>query len=193
MNQATDKVLRDFFDKNKNMFDGSQVRARHILISAKEKTAKAAEDARSQCAEVKKVIETTVAEELKKLPPQADPLAQEKERMKLVEKAFIESAKYSECPSSKMGGDVGWFPRTGLMVEPFARAAFALKPYQVSDVVTTEFGYHLILPLEQKQGKEHPFEDIKGAVMEVYCGRLKDAILAREKPTAKIAVNPAPK
>jgi parvulin-like peptidyl-prolyl isomerase len=192
--QATDKVLRDFFDRNKTMFDGSQVHSRHILVTAKDKTPQAAEQAKGKALGIKKVIEETVAEELKKLPAATDNLGREKERMKLLERAFMKVAsEESACPSKTEGGDVGWFPRTGAMVEPFARAAFALKPYQISDVVSTEFGYHLIMTVEQKQGKEYQFDEVKPAVMEVYCERLRDAIVAREKPTAKIVTNPAPK
>jgi peptidyl-prolyl cis-trans isomerase C len=192
--QASEKVLRDFFDKNKSMFDGSQVRARHILVTATDKTPQAGEQAKTKAATIKKVIEDAVAEELKKLPAAADNLEGEKERRKLLENAFaLAASEKSECPSKKEGGDVGWFRRVGDMVEPFARVAFALKAYQMSDVVSTEFGYHVILTAEQKQGKEVQFDEAKSAVMEVYCDRLRDAIVAREKPTAKIVTNPAPK
>jgi parvulin-like peptidyl-prolyl isomerase len=186
--QGTDKVLREMFDKNKNMFDGSQMQARHILIAA---TAATATEAQQKLAAIRKQIDAEVSGELVKLPPNTDNLAREKERMKALDKAFAAAAmRDSSCPSKAQGGDLGWFPRAGVMVEPFARAAFALKPYQMSDPVTTEFGYHLILATDAKQGKEVKFEDVRPFVQEVYGERLREAIVASYKPRSKIEIQP---
>lgn len=50
---------------------------------------------------------------------------------------------FSECPSGKAGGDLGEFGK-GMMVPSFEKAAFGLMPGEVSGIVRTQFGFHLI-------------------------------------------------
>jgi peptidyl-prolyl cis-trans isomerase C len=186
LRQGTDKVLQDFFKNNLEMFNGSQMHARHILMPV---TDGKKEETAVKLSVIKKKIEDEVAQALAKLPANADAITREKERAKALEIAFAEAAiKNSTCPSNKDGGDLGLFPRAGAMVEPFAQAAFALKPFQMSDPVATEFGYHLILAVEYKAGKDVKFEDkqVKAFVQEVYGERLREAVLAAYKSKAKI-------
>jgi peptidyl-prolyl cis-trans isomerase SurA len=102
-----------------------EIAARHILIMHTESTRKPPTITRTK-EEAKKVIE----EVLKKLQQEnADFAALAKE--------------YSDCPSKAKGGDLGTFGK-GRMAPPFEEAAFALKVGEVSIIVETGFGYHII-------------------------------------------------
>lgn len=90
-----------------------------------------------------------------------------RERIEAVQKKiaagddFAELARqYSDGPSKVNGGNLGYFDRTK-MVKPFSDAAFELEPGQVSDIVETRFGYHLIKVYDKKPKTVYVFEDIK--------------------------------
>jgi foldase protein PrsA len=184
--QGADKVLRDLFDKNTIMFNGTQVHARHILIATKDMPA---DKAKVKLDTLKKQIQDDVAAQVAKLPPGSDKLTIEKARIEALEKVFGDvAAKESSCSSKGQGGDLGFFSRVGDMVEPFSRAAFSLKAYEMSEPVLSEFGYHLILTIEWKMGKEVKFEEVKGFVTEVYGERLREAVLSAYKPRSKIEI-----
>jgi parvulin-like peptidyl-prolyl isomerase len=190
---ASDAKLKQLFDDNLAMFNGSLVHARHILLTPPAGDTKAAEQARAKLADIRKQILAKVDAEMSKIH-ETDKLKLEVERCKQLDKAFAEFAsKESACPSKAQGGNLPWFPRAGKMVEPFAKAAFALKPFEMSDVVTTKFGYHLILLLEVKPGRAVKFEDVKDVAKDMFCDRLRDEMLAKLRPAAKIVVNPEPK
>ena len=64
-----------------------------------------------------------------------------------------EAKAHSDCPSSAQGGSLGWFSR-GMMVPEFDKAAFEMKKGEVSDVVATQFGYHIIYKADEKGGEQ---------------------------------------
>lgn len=189
--QGTDAALNDFYGKHVEMFDGSMVRARHILLTPGADAAAQAQ-AKTQLVQIKTQIESQATADVAKLPNTADPLAREQARTKRLEELFSDQAgKISACPSKANGGDLSWFPRAGSMVEPFAAAAFSMKPGQISDPVQTTFGFHLILVSGRKPGAATKFEDVKDEVREIFCQRLRDDLVAQLRPTAKIAISPA--
>jgi len=69
------------------------------------------------------------------------------EKLKKGEKFSKIAKDVSSCPSGKRGGDLGIFSR-GKMVKEFEKAAFSLQKGQVSPIVKTQFGYHIIKRLE---------------------------------------------
>ncbi len=158
----SDDEVEKFYKSHPEFFkQPEQVKASHILIKSGAKDDHAKKDA------AKKKIEDI----LKKVKNGED---------------FAELAKkYSEGPSSKQGGDLGYFGR-GQMVKPFEDAAFALKPGQVSDIVQTRFGYHLIKVTDKKAAGTVPFKDVKekirgylkqqkiNSALEAYIKKLKD-------------------
>ncbi|WP_224249214.1 peptidylprolyl isomerase [Hyalangium gracile] len=79
-------------------------------------------------------------------------------------KKFADLARrYSLSADAKVGGDLGFFPR-GQMPPAFDAVVFNMRPGQVSDVVSTEYGYHLFKVIEFKPGRKHEFAEVRGQV-----------------------------
>ena len=68
--------------------------------------------------------------------------------------------EYSEGPSNVKGGDLGYF-RRGQMVKPFEDTAFAMEPNEVSDIIETRFGYHIIRVYDKKPEQTLAYADVK--------------------------------
>ena len=133
----SDSEIRAFYDNNPQAFkQPERVKASHILIKVDPEA-----DA-SQKAEAKKKIDSIQA------------------KVQKGEDFGALAKKYSEGPSASKGGDLGYFAR-GQMVKPFEDATFALKPGEVSGVVETKFGYHLIKVTDKKPETTVAYNDIK--------------------------------
>jgi len=139
---VTDEESRTFYDQNASMFEKpEQVQARHILI-------KTAEDATE---EQKTAARKKIDDIRKKAVAGED---------------FAALAKtYSEGPSNARGGDLGYFSR-GQMVKPFEDVAFALKKGEISDVVETPFGYHIIQVTDHRPASVVSYDTAKTKIAE---------------------------
>ncbi len=136
--QTTEQEAKKFYDENAAKFQGNEQRhASHILIGV---SATASPEAK---AEAKKKAEQVLAE-VKRSPAKFAELAK----------------KYSQDPgSAEKGGDLGTFGR-GSMVKPFEDAVFTMKAGDISGLVQSDFGYHII-KLNEIAGQGQDFESLK--------------------------------
>jgi peptidyl-prolyl cis-trans isomerase C len=135
---VTDEESKQYYDTHPDAFvEAEQVRASHILIKAD----KAAGESKKVAA---------------------------KEKIKTLQRKIKEGEDFaklarenSEDPSSSAnGGDLGYFKK-GAMVKEFEDAAFALTPGAVSDIVETQFGYHLIKAADKKEAGTISYDTVK--------------------------------
>ena len=100
-----------------------------------------------------------------------------------------EAKEHSDCPSGQEGGSLGWFGR-GMMVPEFDKVAFEMKKGEVSGVVSTQFGYHIIYKADEKGGGAQTLVDVHDQVKDLLRhearGRAMDAFVAELKAKAKI-------
>jgi peptidyl-prolyl cis-trans isomerase C len=157
---------RKFYDQNPDKFTRPEtVKASHILLGVDQKAS----------ADEKKTAREKAEKLRKELSGGAD---------------FAALAKgNSTCPSSQQGGDLGYFGK-GQMVPAFEKAAFALKPGEISDVVETQFGYHIIKLTEKKAAEKVEFKEARPRIDEFLknqkVGAAVNDYLTETRKTAKI-------
>ncbi len=149
-----------------------RVRARHILISMPKAgpngkvDPKAVDEAKAKAQDIMKQAKASGAN-------------------------FAELAnKYSQDPGNKdakgqgRGGELGWFGH-GAMVAEFDKAAFALSPGQVSDVVQTPFGFHVIQLEEKEAAKTKSVSDVKAEIEPIVKAEKVSALLSKNANDAQ--------
>lgn len=158
----SDQEARGFYDENPEQFlQPAQIQASHIILTLNENIGE------DEKADVRKRLE-----EIKSRIESGEDFAQVAEET-------------SEGPSAPRGGDLGYFSR-GQMVKPFEDAAFALDIGELSEIVETQFGYHLITVTDKKpessmeymeaapQIKEYLKQERTSAAFDDYLESLKD-------------------
>ena len=143
--------VNDFYVKNPAAFQqGERVKASHILVRVQANADSAErEKARAKAAGILADLKAG--------------------------KDFGELAKqHSDDPGSgAQGGDLGYFQR-GQMVPPFEQAAFALPVGQTSDLVTSDFGFHIIRVTDRQAGRTQPLDEVKADIEEYLLGQNRE-------------------
>lgn len=131
--------VRKYYDEHQNNFGTPEERqAAHILISVKAAATQAEQDAaRTKAGELLQQVRQNPGK-------------------------FAELAKQNsqDVGSAQSGGDLGFFGR-GMMVKPFEDAVFALKAGEISELVKSDFGYHIIKLVSVKPSRVLPFEEVR--------------------------------
>ncbi|TCS39236.1 peptidyl-prolyl cis-trans isomerase D [Paucimonas lemoignei] len=140
--KVSDDDIKSYYEQNKKRYSvDEQRRASHILIGVKKDASEA--DKQAARAKAEKVLA-----QLKQNPNDFAKLAKEN----------------SDDPgSAEKGGDLGFFG-PGMMVKPFEDAAYKLKEGEISGLVQSDFGYHIIKVTGIKPGSVKPLEEVKGEI-----------------------------
>jgi len=158
--------VREYYEENPEQFEQpEQIRASHILIQVAEDATEADKAAaKEKLQAAKKRIEN--GEEFSKV-----------------------AREVSEGPSSERGGDLNYFGR-GQMVPEFEQAAFSMEVGEISDIVETSFGFHLIKLTDHKEAKKASFDEVEANIKthleRVKLQEAKKAFLDEEKQNANI-------
>lgn len=142
---VADAEVSDYYEKNKAQFTTGEVRrASHILVTLK-KGASAAETAAA------KAKAEAILAEVRKSP---------------ADFAKIAKAKSEDQGSAEQGGDLGVIEK-GMLVPPVENGITKLKQGEISDLVQSEFGFHILTVTELKPAMVKPFESVKADVTDM--------------------------
>lgn len=153
---VTDQQIQDYYQAHQKDFQvPEEVKVRHILIKVA-----AGADAKTDAAAKEKAEAL-----LKQIKGGAD-------------FAALAKANSDDPGSKESGGELGMIQR-GVTVPPFEQAAFSLQPGQISDVVKTQFGYHILKVEEKQTAHLKPLDEVKAQIL---------ATLTRQQEAAQQAV-----
>jgi parvulin-like peptidyl-prolyl isomerase len=152
--------LEAFFKEHQQELDGTEIRASHIVLQP------------SRSNESKQEIQA-----------RAEKIRAEIESGKL---DFAAAArKYSDGPSREQGGDIGYIPRHGVMLEEFGEALYSLKPGEISQPVTSALGTHLIMATGVNPGGKLWTQVVPQIKQAAAADKIKK-LMNKERETAKI-------
>ena len=134
--------MKKYYEENKDDFYTDTVTASHILLKTQD------DNGKELSAEKKKEAKKKAQEAL--------------EKVKLGEDFAQVAKEYSEDSSAANGGELGTFGR-GQMVTEFENAAFAMKDGEISDIVETQYGYHII-KVTKRVDKQESYDEVKDQI-----------------------------
>jgi peptidyl-prolyl cis-trans isomerase C len=171
VNDPHEDDIRNHFDAHRDEFQRAErAQAQHILVApaSKDETGRAA--ARSKIASIRARIEAGGS-------------------------FAAEAAAHSECPSGKQAdGSLGWFGR-GMMVKAFDDVVFSLQVGELSEIVETEFGFHIIQKTAHEEAAAADFEDVRETIRDFLRhaarGEALSAHVAELRAKAQIEITPS--
>ncbi len=194
------EALRRGIDKDKETIDFIEEMKKRVIV---DKFFKKEVDQKTQVSdeEIKKFFDDNPEEA--KTPDEVRAshiLLKTREEADMVLKKVKQGAKFEDLakkfsmdPGSKeAGGDLGFFSQ-GMMVPEFDSVAFKLNVGEVSDIVQSRFGFHIIKLLEKKEGKQKSIDESKPEIEKKLLGQKRkdkfDTLVADLKAKAKISIN----
>ena len=168
-----DEAVREFYEARKPQLKRPEgIRARHIIITPEDAPVENTTGSNATSQPEAFAIATDLQRDLQERPELFESLARQ----------------FSEDPSAPSGGDLGWFTR-GTMVPEFEQVAFDMTPGEISGIVETRFGYHLILLEERQEGTIPDYDEVKVDLRRVLSeDRLQDILGAAQKVSDRLWV-----
>lgn len=162
--KISETEMKKYYEDNKKSFYTDSVTASHILLKTQDSEGK------ELSAEKKKEAKKKAQEALAKVKSGED---------------FAKVAKkYSQDSSASNGGELGTFGR-GQMVSEFEKAAFNMKKGEISDIVETEYGYHII-KVTGRVDKQETYNDVKDKIKTTLAGQKYTEYVEKLKKDSKI-------
>ena len=151
MNISDRRVAKYYHDHQKEFWESGKVKVRHILILFEKESSN--EKKNKKYRKIKKILS-----EVKN------------------GKDFSEAAKiYSEDVSASSGGDVG-FVEKGKMVPEFEKAVYSLREGEISGIVETEYGFHIIKVDKVQKGHTLPLNKVKNQIQNILSGKKQKTV-----------------
>ncbi len=163
---TTEEQLKAYFTANKDHFDRVQVKTRHIVLRVGKNATP--------------VERATAKEKLETI----------RNEIAMGKLDFAAAAKkHSHCPSGPTGGDIGYISRKGGLVdEVFSKAAFGLKVNELSSIVETEFGFHILQVTDRKAGTPSTYETAATDVLDTYADDFRAELIAKLRKQSQIQI-----